>query len=210
MLYILPPPSVKPPSVWDLIINFHRKGCQESTCSSSPPNKSLKFDCRETKSQRTWCKTSPSHRSHVSGAITLMTSKNTIGFTFSLWENQTRWTHEIFFRLFHFLPKSRLDFSKVSLFSRDNNASGKWKSFELCCCETLRKAGDLKIVFRVFSFSKRSEMAHRVKNRRFVADFPSDSNWNFRKTRKRFSPSAPCLSSTSIEALSSSNLFVKR
>lgn len=67
MLYILPPPSAKPPSVWDLIINFHRKGCQDE----APPKKSLKFDCREAKkSQRTWCKTSPSDRSHVSIALT--------------------------------------------------------------------------------------------------------------------------------------------
>lgn len=82
MLYILPPPSAKPPSVWDLIINFHRKGCQESGSSGGNANtlssskKSLKFDCRETKkSQRTWCKTSPSDQSHVSEII-LMTSKN--------------------------------------------------------------------------------------------------------------------------------------
>lgn len=69
MLYILPPPSAKPPSVWDLIINFHRKGCQEANGSSSNPKKLLKFDCRETtkKSQRTWCKKSPSDQSlHVS------------------------------------------------------------------------------------------------------------------------------------------------
>lgn len=75
MLYILPPPIAKPPSVWDLIINFHRKGCQDE----APPKKSLKFDCRETKkSKRTWCKTSPSDQSHVS---TTVTSK-AISFTF--------------------------------------------------------------------------------------------------------------------------------
>lgn len=93
MLYILPPPSAKPPSVWDLIINFHRKGCQESSGSNnsndqSSSKKSLKFDCRETKkSQRTWCKTSPSDQSHVSkAAIVFMTSKDLsliISFTFS-------------------------------------------------------------------------------------------------------------------------------
>lgn len=72
MLYILPPPSAKPPSVWDLIINFHRK---EAASSSHPVKKSLKFDCRETKkSQRTWCRTSPSEPSHV--RVTLMTSKH--------------------------------------------------------------------------------------------------------------------------------------
>lgn len=91
MLYILPPPSAKPPSVWDLIINFHRKGCQESGSTSSPsnPKKSLKFDCRDTKkSQRTWCKTSPSDQSHVSerarGARRLYSwPQKRIGFTFS-------------------------------------------------------------------------------------------------------------------------------
>lgn len=65
MLYILPPPTAKPPSVWDLIINFHRKGCQDEAPASS--KKSLKFNCRETKkSQRTWCKSSPSEPLHVS------------------------------------------------------------------------------------------------------------------------------------------------
>ena len=85
MLYILPPPSAKPPSVWDLIINFHRKGgCQESSSNENNNNnspgskKTLKFNCRETKkSQRTWCKTSPSDQSHVREII-LMTSKRSV------------------------------------------------------------------------------------------------------------------------------------
>lgn len=48
MLYILPPPTnPSPPSVWDLIINFHRKGCQDGSEPSSPStnvSKSIKFD----------------------------------------------------------------------------------------------------------------------------------------------------------------------
>lgn len=87
MLYILPPPTAKPPSVWDLIINFHRKGCQEPSGTQSTSNlskKSLKFDCRETKkSQRTWCKTSPSDQSHVSERDTHDLKTNIISFTFS-------------------------------------------------------------------------------------------------------------------------------
>lgn len=112
MLYILPPPSAKPPSVWDLIINFHRKGCQEAHGSSSNPKKLLKFDCRETtkKSQRTWCKTSPSDQSHVSIYRRVVTSKVAIviSFTFSPAQNQTR-SQKISF-VFH--PKQDL----ISLF----------------------------------------------------------------------------------------------
>lgn len=72
MLYILPPPSnPSPPSVWDLIINFHRKGCQESeTVVEESSSKSIKFSCKgqqkahdsghERKIRRYWCKTTPS------------------------------------------------------------------------------------------------------------------------------------------------------
>lgn len=87
MLYILPPPTAKPPSVWDLIINFHRKGCQEPSGTQNGSNslkKSLKFDCREVKkSQRTWCKTSPSDQTHVSERDSNHDLKRFIGFTFS-------------------------------------------------------------------------------------------------------------------------------
>lgn len=98
MLYILPPPSAKPPSVWDLIINFHRKGCQETSSStnniSSSSKKSLKFDCRETttkKSQRTWCKTSPSDQSHVSERERLHSwpQKRSVSLSHPRHENQT-------------------------------------------------------------------------------------------------------------------------
>lgn len=64
MLYILPPPSnPSPPSVWDLILNFHRKGCQE-TDSQSAANDSkplIKFSSKEheRKTRRSWCKTLP-------------------------------------------------------------------------------------------------------------------------------------------------------
>lgn len=64
MLYILPPPTnPSPPSVWDLIINFHRKGCQESHTDDTPSN-SINFSCKGQqhgrKIRRSWCKTTPS------------------------------------------------------------------------------------------------------------------------------------------------------
>lgn len=64
MLYILPPPSnPSPPSVWDLIINFHRKGCQESeTTVNDAQSSSIKFICKGQQPQkirRSWCKTTP-------------------------------------------------------------------------------------------------------------------------------------------------------
>lgn len=135
MLYILPPPSAKPPSVWDLIINFHRKGCQESTSNdhntdtSSSSKKSLKFDCREAnKSQRTWCKTSPSDQSHVSEII--MTSKRTVSLSR---ENQTHGLKEI---SFVFPPKTSLDFPVLFRLSlllatqfKRKDCYGKWKPF---------------------------------------------------------------------------------
>lgn len=74
MLYILPPPTnPSPPSVWDLIINFHRKGCQDSeTVIDSSSSKSVKFICtgqqqnsgdHEKKIRRSWCKTTQSSSS---------------------------------------------------------------------------------------------------------------------------------------------------
>lgn len=65
MLYILPPPTnPSPPSVWDLIINFHRKGCQESeTAVDDAPSNSINFSCKGQqhgrKIRRSWCKTTP-------------------------------------------------------------------------------------------------------------------------------------------------------
>lgn len=69
MLYILPPPTnPSPPSVWDLILNFHRKGCQDSD-SPSPhesPSRLIKFSSKgqhdgssSRKTRRSWGKTSP-------------------------------------------------------------------------------------------------------------------------------------------------------
>lgn len=125
MLYILPPPSAKPPSVWDLIINFHRKGCQESGSSAPSPKKSLKFDCRETKSQRTWCKTSPSNQSHVSQRFS-WPQKRSVSLSR---ENQTDGHEENFFR---FPPKTRLDFPVRFPSSlarcRDEYCCGKWNA----------------------------------------------------------------------------------
>lgn len=138
MLYILPPPSAKPPSVWDLIINFHRKGCQEAASSSTNPKKLLKFDCRETKkSQRTWCKTSPSDQSHVSilspswPQKTLSREAIVISFTFS--RRQTRHGHKKTSFIFHpkrdFLISLRFDISTTVAFVF---CWGKWtKSFLL-------------------------------------------------------------------------------
>ncbi len=75
MLYILPPPTnPSPPSVWDLIINFHRKGCEESetaTAVGDSSSKSIKFSCKGQhhdighgrKNRRSWCKTTPSSSS---------------------------------------------------------------------------------------------------------------------------------------------------
>lgn len=91
MLYILPPPpSAKPPSVWDLIINFHRKGCQESTNSSKS---SLKFECHERrKVHRSWCSKTTSESSQTASSHVSMTSKVDllISFTFSLRDCATK------------------------------------------------------------------------------------------------------------------------
>lgn len=69
MLYILPPPSnPSPPSVWDLILNFHRKGCQDSDTPSphESPSRLIKFsskgqhdDSNNRKTRRSWGKISP-------------------------------------------------------------------------------------------------------------------------------------------------------
>lgn len=60
MLYILPPPqTAKPPSVWDLILNFHRKGCPDSDPASYMPLKKaklpLKFSANERRVHESWC-----------------------------------------------------------------------------------------------------------------------------------------------------------
>lgn len=126
MLYILPPPTAKPPSVWDLIINFHRKGCQDPSGNQSSANsskKSLKFDCRETKkSQRTWCKTSPSDQSHVSERDYSHDLKKHHQFHFLAKDDG--WTLE---NLFAFPSKTRLDFPSSSMrHSRFEACCGKW------------------------------------------------------------------------------------
>lgn len=56
MLYILPPPqTAKPPSVWDLILNFHRKGCPDSDASSFVPLKKAKLPLRFAAREQSWC-----------------------------------------------------------------------------------------------------------------------------------------------------------
>jgi hypothetical protein len=83
MLYILPPPpSTKPPSVWDIIINFHRKGYLEST---NLAKSSIKFECRERrKVNQSWYKR-PSESNQTLKSHVSMTSKVDlqISFTFS-------------------------------------------------------------------------------------------------------------------------------
>lgn len=75
MLYILPPPTnPSPPSVWDLIINFHQKGCQESetTVVDDSSSKAIKFSCKgqqlERKIRRSWCKTTTTPSSSPSSS----------------------------------------------------------------------------------------------------------------------------------------------
>lgn len=166
MLYILPPPSAKPPSVWDLIINFHRKGCQESAGSSSTPKKLLKFDCRETtkKSQRTWCKTSPSDQSHVSIYRRRDLKKN------NMKERTTTIRDQ-----FHFLaakkisstfpPKTRLRFPSRRRFVAGNGKKRK----KFSPIHTWQNGfGDLKIVFFHFSaFHLHFELRWKTFRRRF-------------------------------------------
>ncbi|KAG5684206.1 hypothetical protein PVAND_013445 [Polypedilum vanderplanki] len=89
MLYILPPPSNPSPTVWDLILNFHQKGCQENdtSCgsnmespsarsSSSHKSNSIKFDkgqnCHRKSKRNSWYKTSSqssTNQSHDSGGV---------------------------------------------------------------------------------------------------------------------------------------------
>lgn len=72
MLYILPPPTnPSPPSVWDLIINFHQKGCQDTTVTETS-SKPIRFDKGHNGIKRirhqSWCKSSESsstYQSHV-------------------------------------------------------------------------------------------------------------------------------------------------
>lgn len=71
MLFILPPPTAPtPPSPWDLIINFNRKGYQkdEYTKGLSVPKKAIKDsfkDRREHKTFRETCKLSSTHQTNV-------------------------------------------------------------------------------------------------------------------------------------------------
>lgn len=168
MLYILPPPSAKPPSVWDLIINFHRKGCQEAaaTSSSTNPKKLLKFDCRETnKSQRTWCKTSPSDQSHVS-IYRRRDLKSTlaivISFTFSRAKPDTVTRKFLSFstqnETFFFF-----DFPHSHRHSNDGRVCwGKWKEKKFSPFHTWRnRFGELKIVFFFSAFLLHFDFAMR-------------------------------------------------
>lgn len=70
MLYILPPTAPPPPSPWDLIINFHRKGYNhESISSSSIPLKTIKdslnYDKRDQKKYIQSKKLSPKDKANV-------------------------------------------------------------------------------------------------------------------------------------------------
>jgi hypothetical protein len=67
MLYILPPPSAKPPSVWDLIINFHRREASGG---------STNFNCSRQKQR----KKSPSH---VRNRRLDLKTREILGFTFT-------------------------------------------------------------------------------------------------------------------------------
>lgn len=188
MLYILPPPSAKPPSVWDLIINFHRKGCQESNSGSSKTlsssKKSLKFDCRETttkKSQRTWCKTSPSDQSHVSAREIILVTSKTNQFHFLARDMKTRRAmglkrhFPLFFKLFH--PK-RDFFSFSFLGDVVFDCCGKWKPFDVFThmAELRSMLVNLKIVFLISSSPFYWENCEAAAAREiFVADFWENS-----------------------------------
>jgi hypothetical protein len=78
MLYILPPQSApSPPSVWDLIINFHRKGT-DANAGPSSIKKPIKFD-REVmkKSRRSWHKSSSSEPNQSSPHVRVIININT-------------------------------------------------------------------------------------------------------------------------------------
>lgn len=65
MLYVLPPPTTRPPSVWDLVVDFHHKECEKNVAHHS--KKLLRFHCHEPKqSQLLGSKTLALDQSNVS------------------------------------------------------------------------------------------------------------------------------------------------